>query len=247
MELADTLKAVSRHTRGRWLIALVVCAGAASSGVAVLGGGVAAQADAVQPPAGPVIGPPVPVVTSVNPSDAAAIGLLRAPVTANDAVPAAVAAAANVDGITAAYGVNFALARQANGLTDGQAWVVPGDGALCLVVRGDVPGVQDANGSDSCGTAPEAVDGHMATVALSARAPGWLLVAGVVPDGVSDVTMHLAGGARVEVAVHDNVYLEEIQSTTIPEVEFAGPTGSVVPIPASALPSPSNTSAVPSG
>jgi hypothetical protein len=178
-----------------------------------------------------------PLATSVEPADQSAFGILRRAVAPSDAVPASASATLGADGFAGMFGANLALAREVTGLGAlGLAWVVPGDGSICLIDEGNVAGIDDAFGGSACEADAGATTGQLETVAFSANAPGTLLVAGVVPDGVTSVQLDLASGGADSVTVHDNVYMAEVQGAA-PAVEFTAPGGAVdlapIAVPAS--------------
>jgi hypothetical protein len=177
-----------------------------------------------------------PLASTVDPADQAAFGILRRAVSAGDAVSAAQAQAASSDSFSGMFGANVALARRANGLGAlGDAWVVPGDGSICLIAEGNVGAVDDALGGAACEADAGATVGQLEMVAASEGAPGTLLVVGVVPDGVASVSLTLADGTTQTLSVNDNVYMAEVQGGASPEVDFAGPDGAVS-LPPIALP-----------
>lgn len=181
--------------------------------------------------------------SAITAAQAAALGILRRPRTATDALlPADAFSAAHSP--MAANGVNPALSRQAAGIPSGSAWVLPGNGKICLIAEnaqglamtakemspgsttlqpvGRIPG---ANGATGCTDDATAATGWSAGASESGDAPGLVYTAGLVPDGVHQVTIHTASGA-ISVPVHENVYVAEVigwPST----VSFKGPAGPV--------------------
>jgi hypothetical protein len=123
---------------------------------------------------------------------------------------------------SAASGANPLLARRAAGLQGASGWVVPGTGTVCVEVE-DTAG---SNGGAACSSETAAAEGHLVLSARSAALPGLVLVAGLVPDGVSEVTVELADGSGVSVPVQENIYAREVQGP-VAAVSFRGPGGPV--------------------
>jgi len=236
------MELISDATRQARRAAVALGAAAVTAGVALASSGSAISAGDATVADGPTIGAPVSQISSVAPDQAAAIGLLARPLGPGDAMTDAMVASQSSGGLVSAYGINPALARRAGGLADGGAWVIPGNGAICFAAYGNAGGVADANGGESCDTASDAIAGHEAMIASSQRAPGWLLVAGLVPDGVQSVTLTFADGSDETLPVSDNVYLTELQASAVPQVSFATGDGEVVPIGAGPLPAGSPAS-----
>lgn len=139
-------------------------------------------------------------------SAAAVLKVLRRVQSSCDAIPAEVSGS-----VTNASGANPALARRARGLRGGAAWVVPGSGDVCLIAEAK----SGTNGGASC-AADEAADSGVLTLETrSAQAPGVIFVAGMVPDGVSNVTLTLEGGTTQVLPVHENVYMHEVDGTPV--------------------------------
>jgi hypothetical protein len=111
-------------------------------------------------------------------------------------------------------GLNPALARRA--VTQlGDVWVVPGDGYIALEVGGMV-----------CDRTEVAARRGMVT--WTSRRPGHLqdVVHGLVPDGVSEVTLQAANHASTTVIVNDNVFAAALNGH-FRSGHFSGPTGTV--------------------
>jgi hypothetical protein len=121
----------------------------------------------------------------------------------------------------ASSGADLALSRQVQGLAVGSAWLVPGDGSICFVFTDEPVG-----GGETCQPDTVVTEGQLVMTSGGDAVPGTTLVAGVVPDGVSQVTLSLANGGTVSVPVAENVYIAtETQSVT--SVTFTGPDGPV--------------------
>ena len=182
-----------------------------------LAGGVALAAGG-SPNAGPV--PPgegTALATTPGSADLAAFGILRREGTSTDAFSPRSPVA-----LSGASGANLALARRAVGFTSGEAWVVPGKGAVCLVAESTT----GPNGGAACGEDSQVTLGRLMQIAHSATAPGMQFVSGLVPDGVGSVSVHLADGTVDVLPVHENVYMGEVHGT-VSSVSFSGPNGPV--------------------
>ena len=148
------------------------------------------------------------------------LGILRRPRVASDVLPAQqlwvltqTPAAGN--------GANPDLSRRAQGITDGSAWIVPGDGTICLVYD------TSASGSGTCQPDANVSNGQWPVVTSgSQRAPGMTSVAGVVLDGATQVTLTISGGTTVTVPVDENVYLATVHGG-LASVTYTGPDGPV--------------------
>ena len=168
---------------------------------------------------------------SIAPEQAAALGILSRAQTPTDAIPQS-GVAPLVDGsFVDRYGANVALARRADGLTAGAAWVVPGTGAVCLLsassLNADGSPIAGMPGGGVCTTTASVTAGTTYVVSGSRNDPGVEFLAGIVPDGVGSVTVSLADGTTVGIVVHENVYTAAIHGA-ISEVSFTGPNGPVV-------------------
>ncbi|MBB4663452.1 hypothetical protein [Conexibacter arvalis] len=105
----------------------------------------------------------------------------------------------------AAFGQNKALARAVPVPGGGNVFIVPGNDAVCL---GD--GVNEGH---ACVPVNDAVDGKLLLVTLAdPRTPG-TTVSGLVPDGVSEVSIALTSGDMLSVPVRDNVFDAVIEGT----------------------------------
>ncbi len=110
-------------------------------------------------------------------------------------------------------GVNPALARHAK--TDaGDAWVIPGNGSICL----DVGGV--------CCNRTQAARAQGIVTWTSARDDNGSIVHGLVPDGVEEVVLTATDGTTKTVSVKDNVY-GTVMEGVFTFLQFAGPNGTV--------------------
>ncbi len=129
----------------------------------------------------------------------------------------------------------MALARRAQGSAGGEAWVIPRSGSLCLVAESTT----GLNGGAVCADDRAALSGQMAFYASNPQAPGAVFVAGLVPDGVTNVVLHMRGPAASgststqALTVHENVYMDEVHSS-ISSITENGPAPVSIPIGAEA-------------
>jgi hypothetical protein len=178
------------------------------------------------------------------PELAAHLGILRRARTAVDALPPWNAYAATHSPM-AANGVNPLLSRRAMGFTEGGAWLIPGNGTICLETANaagirqalqtmpagasasrESAHIRGAVGNTACATNADANRGFSAGTAGSAQDPGVVATAGIVPDGVESVTVTLSRGDEVKLPVHENVYMGEVRGWPA-SVSFLGPHGRV--------------------
>jgi hypothetical protein len=208
----------ARRTRPRWLLVALA--------LLIVGAGAAAIATRGRQGPGPV--PPRPggaLALTPDPADTAAFAILRRPQTAADQVPLELPI-----GLSGASGANLGLSRRAPRAGEAEAWVVPGRGSMCLISTWPASG----GGGASCQPNAAAIAGRLEVSSGSRRARGTDFIAGLVPDGVSEIAVHLAGGRTRMAAVRENVYLVAVSGT--PEsVTFTGPHG-VVRLEGVALP-----------
>lgn len=69
-----------------------------------------------------------------------------------------------------------------------------------------------------------AVAGDLALEGGTAEDPGMNFVAGLVPDGVTAVVLHVEGGSSMSVPVSGNMYMQEVKGW-VNEITFEGPSG----------------------
>jgi hypothetical protein len=194
----------------RWLIsfALLIVAGAGGAAVAIESG----------PNPGPV--PPqagAPLAAAPEPDQLAAFAILRRPRTASDEVPRTVTTY-----LSGASGANRGLAHHVAGPAGTSAWVVPGRGSMCILAswaRGEQSGAR-------CSENATAVSGRLDLTLTSVSTAGAQLLAGLVPDGVSQVVVHLRSGAEQQAPVSENVYISVLHSAW-QAITFTGPHGPV--------------------
>jgi hypothetical protein len=183
-----------------------------------------------------VNGGSVQVAPTTTTSQTGDLSILRRSRTAADALPASVDLNTPGDPISG-NGANPALSRRAVGISPGAAWLVPGDGVICFVAQFPIAG-----GGETCQPDATVNEGRMMLAGIVAPQPGLAGVAGVVPDGVSTVTVTSTDGTTTSVPVHENVYMAELRGGF--SVSFTGPTGTVT-VGSYVPPTASNTSETP--
>lgn len=129
--------------------------------------------------------------------------------------------------LQAKYGVNFALARAVDSQINGDVWVLPGNGFMCLSVKDPVdgwgqtcqPNVNVAKGflTLSMGHSPGFPAGHQ-------------LMVGVVPDQASTVAIAQSAAPTLPTAVKNNVYAAFVKDPT--SMAFTGTEGRPQRLPA---------------
>lgn len=178
-------------------LATLVAAGVVAAGVAV------AERSAAPPEDSPGLaisstGYASPVA-SADAAQRRAFGILRRTRSSGDALTGEGARVVAM-GAQSAVAANPSLSQDALTTPSGTTlWVVPGDGAVCLV---------SSAGSDMCNTTEQAQAGYVAgvePVGLSGYR-----VQGMVPDGVTGTTLELADGSTRRTDVTANVYAFEI-------------------------------------
>ncbi|MGH2884970.1 MAG: hypothetical protein ACRDPA_20085, partial [Solirubrobacteraceae bacterium] len=175
------LRGLGRYGRPALVAAIVALGLGASAGGLALAG---TFSPAPINPQAWVNGQRVQPEQAIAPDQSAALSILRRPRVASDALPPGDTTLTNSP--AASNGANPDLSRRAQGIIDGNAWVIPGDGMICLLF--DAPGA----GGGTCQTDSSVSDWPPVTSG-SARAPGMTTVAGLVPDGVPQVTLTISG------------------------------------------------------
>jgi hypothetical protein len=210
---------VRRHWRRGAVAGLAfVCASGTLGGLALAG---TFSATAINPQAW-VDGQRVQPEPAIAADQAAELGILRRPRVASDAL-SPLQIADLTDSPTAANGPDPALSRRAQGITEGAAWVIPGDGMICF----EYEAVAGALGGGTCQPDASITNGDWPiATSMSIREPGMTGVAGLVPDGVTQVTLTLSDGTTLAVPVHENVYLAAI-SGGLSSLTYSGPNGTV--------------------
>ena len=217
------LRWLMRSVSARWLrrplvLAAVLVGASASAGGLALAGTFNATAEN---PQAWVDGQVVAPAQAIGPDQSADLAILRRPRVASDALSTQQISELT-DSPTAANGPNPALSRQAQGLTGGQAWVIPGDGMICFECQ-----AAGTLGGGTCQPDASIADGQWPIETSSGQAAlGVTAVAGLVPDGVAQVTLTLSNGTTQAVAVHENVYLATVHGG-VSSLTYTGPNGAV--------------------
>jgi hypothetical protein len=107
-----------------------------------------------------------------------------------------------------AFGLNPALAVRAPGFSP-SIYVIPGEGVLCLEITGALGGV-------TCDSTAEAEAGDLETTLFAAKGlpTGDAIVTGLVPNGVTQVTI-AAGTSTPTATVASNVYSVELTGISV--------------------------------
>jgi hypothetical protein len=191
------------------MLAAVALILACSGGVALAGAGSSTAApQTVAPPTSEA-----PAASSVEPALLEAFALMRRSQTQADVIPADAQPA-----FSQASGANPSLARRVSDGADAEAWLIPGNGSACILARAPA----DAIGGAVCVPTAAARAGELDVQSASSQLPGSELVAGVVPDGVAAVTLHLADGNTSSAEVHEGVYLALVRGA-VTSIDASGP------------------------
>ena len=207
----------SRSFALRGAAVLAISAAAAAGGSALLSGS--------SPNTGEPTVVTVPEIQSVPVAEAASFAILRRPLRPSDAFVV-------IRGGAGPLGANPALARTVHeatgGLSAGIVSVVPANGGLCL----RVPFASDRGAQWFCQPLAAAREGKL-MMALRPAGPlrgGEQLLVGLVPDGVSAVSVATAAGTTRTVPVRSGVY--DVQLTAPRRVSIDLPGAGVRSYPA---------------
>jgi hypothetical protein len=181
---------------------------------------------------------------AITPAQSADLGILRRPRVASDALLPWDAFSVTHTPM-AANGVNPSLSRRAVGFASGAAWVIAGNGTICLIADNaqglamaseqlapgsttpkNIARIPGADGATGCTTDSSAAKGWSAGTGGTRESPGMIFTAGIVPDGVAAVTVSVTGRGSLSLPVHENVYMAEIHGWPS-SVSFTGPAGPV--------------------
>lgn len=127
-------------------------------------------------------------------------------------------------------GSNGDLARESGAGPDGtRIFVVPGNGAVCVVADGSISGQGDV-AAGGCADLDDAAAGRFVHGTYGGPFSGAheVLAYGLVPDGVSTVELRNGAGEKLRVAVVGNVYAARIGAASPVTVHF-GDTAVEVP------------------
>lgn len=143
----------------------------------------------------------------------------------HDAMPAVLAAAVD-DGAQTIGGANVRLARRAHAIKDAQAYVVPGNGSVCLAVdRGPAAGT-----SVTCNVLPAVRERGAVTTEAASPIGTDRRVHALVPDGVEFVRFRTAANRTLDVDVVNNVVIADVPADTV-EMEYHGSLSARIEIP----------------
>lgn len=160
-------------------------------------------------------GPARRQITAIPAAEAAHFAIFRRPLTPSDHLPSGRADPfANAHSLVVGrIGANPALGRRVV-TSQGNVWVIPGNGAICLW-----------NGGGGCASVAASIAGK--NLSWTSNSAGGTLIDGLAPDGVTRVAILLANGSVDEVAVHDNVYAASTPSP-MKSIRLGGPHGKLV-------------------
>jgi hypothetical protein len=210
---------VSRRTAAITVV-LVACAAA--------GTGAALAVSSAPPNPGPV--PPLArthersaaraaqagqTVQAVEAPLAGSFAVMRRQLRAADAVPGSIPVA-----LSQASGASLALARRVPSEGGVEAWVIPGRNTACILAVQPEHGL----GGAVCTSAAAAAAGELNVQAANSSLPGVELLAGVVPDGVGSVGVHLADGSAATLPVREDAYVSMVHGA-VSSIAAAGPSG----------------------
>jgi hypothetical protein len=141
------------------------------------------------------------MITAVPEEQAAAFALVRRSQIPTDLLPED-RWGRYQEGRVGQLGLNPALARRAE-TPLGNVWVIPGDGWICLSLAAS-PGPSSLDGGGlTCNRTVRAIAGRMITWGSCGSA---VIVQGLVPNDVPEVTLTTATGSVQTVSVSDNTY-----------------------------------------
>jgi hypothetical protein len=157
-------------------------------------------------------------VTTIEAEAQEAMAVLDTPRTSSDAMPAEVAESIDED---AQFGIDPDLSRESIATLSNSLYVVPGNDHVCAsLTLGDGANISCLETSDvAAGVAGPT------TVSLPAGVIG---IYGVVPDGVTSVTVETGVSSSSSVAVEDNAYFTALPAGTVLRgLSYTGPSGVV--------------------
>jgi hypothetical protein len=152
-----------------------------------------------------VVGSPV-TIAAPDRNDRDAFAVLSRPASAADILPTTYSNSLSAGSFVARFGANIGLARAASGLVAGRVWVIPGDGAVCVVADNGVATGAGADGGAACAADSRAASGGLEFTVADIGDDGAVTLTGVVPNGVASVRAQIGDGASEVLPVDDNVY-----------------------------------------
>jgi hypothetical protein len=195
----------SRTTsRTRATLAALLAAGVAAASI----GAAASGSDEATSSKPPLEAAAVPAVEQAPAAVAASFGVFRRPVAAGDTLGTY---GPNVGDFATRAGANLTLAqRVAQGQPGSRVWLVPADDAICLlaIAAADKRAIGPGGG---CLPRTAAEQGML--VVVMGEAPQ-VEVAGVMPDGVKEVVVHLQDGSTTVAPVAANAYDVRVEQPT---------------------------------
>jgi hypothetical protein len=149
------------------------------------------------------------------PALANVFGVLAQPRRASDSLGTA-ASGQDIRAGLAVHGVDPAQARLMRSVSGWGAWLVPGDGVVCL----HASPMTNAAGGSACPFASQGADGFNLTISggaggADAIPAGSVLVAGVVPDGVRTVQVAFKNGDEQTLNVTRNAYMAVLADNAV--------------------------------
>jgi len=176
-----------------------ICVGLAcvcSAGAVVFISGVSSAA----PRASRVLPRRLPKIRALLPAQASDFAALHRAREADVSLPTVAPAYAQV-------GANLDLATPV-ATAAGTIWLIPANGMMCAVARATNPYFDGGE----CVSDAAAAEGHALMYATAGNAPGETFVAGIVGNGIANVTVEYADGSVGSIPVQDNVYAAVLTS-----------------------------------
>jgi hypothetical protein len=168
-----------------------------------------------------------PQPAAVQPGLARRFGVLRRERRASDAMPRSARVLANDPDTPNTTGSNGGLGRDSGAGPKGtRIFVVPGDGAVCVVADAPEPGGSSDIATGGCADLSAAEAGTFVHGSYGGpfSAADEVLAYGLVPDGVSAVAIENGAGEKRSVDVTGNVYAARIRDKSPVVVRFGSTT-----------------------
>jgi hypothetical protein len=189
-----------RHDRRAWVrrrvalsAALVGVAGAGGAGLVYAGSAAPQNSPAAVKQLNRNLAALQTVSPAVSTVDAAQSAHFAVLTTAGPSPSARITALMTRTPLITHFGGNVALARPIG--SEGDAWVVPGDGEICLLITDEVGGATD------CATDAQAIAGDLSGSLLSGGPNPTEHIVGLLPDGATSVNLVAVGRATPVSAV----------------------------------------------
>jgi len=157
-------------------------------------------------------------VTTIEEAAQDAMAVLETTRTSSDALPTEVAASMDEN---AKFGMNPDLSRESIETLSSSVYIIPADDHVCTSLTvGDGANISCLETSDVA-----AGEAGPATVTLPA---GGIAIYGIVPDGVSSVTVETGTSTSTPVYTEDNAYFTAVpEGTALRTLSYTGPSGVV--------------------